>query len=49
MLPGVALTLFDRHPERAEALAVAARATEGIGEVTVAPDARAAVGMPTSS
>jgi ornithine cyclodeaminase/alanine dehydrogenase-like protein (mu-crystallin family) len=43
VLPGVALTLFDRHPERADALAVAARETQGIGEVTVADDARAAV------
>ena len=43
MLPGVALTLFDRHPERAEALAAAARETDGIGEVTLAADARAAV------
>ena len=40
---GLALTLFDRHPERAEALAVAARETDGIGEVSLAPDARAAV------
>jgi ornithine cyclodeaminase/alanine dehydrogenase-like protein (mu-crystallin family) len=37
------LTLFDRHSERAEALAVAARGTDGIGEVTLASDARAAV------
>jgi ornithine cyclodeaminase/alanine dehydrogenase-like protein (mu-crystallin family) len=43
VLPGVALTLFDRHPERAEALAGIARETAGIGEVTVAPDARDAV------
>ncbi len=43
VLPGVALTLFDRHPERADALGGAARATEGIGEVMVAPDARSAV------
>jgi ornithine cyclodeaminase/alanine dehydrogenase-like protein (mu-crystallin family) len=43
VLPGVTLTLFDRHPERAEALGVAAREREGIGEVTVAPDARTAV------
>ena len=43
VLPGVSLTLFDRHRERAEALAVAARETEGIGAVTLAPDARAAV------
>jgi ornithine cyclodeaminase/alanine dehydrogenase-like protein (mu-crystallin family) len=43
VLPGVALTLFDRHLERAEELAVAARATDGIGEVALAADARAAV------
>jgi alanine dehydrogenase len=44
VLPDVALTLFDRHPERAEALAGSARETEGIGEVAVAVDARSAVG-----
>ena len=43
VLPGVALTLFDRHPERVEALAAEARATDGIGSVAVAVDARAAV------
>lgn len=43
LLPGVRLTLFDRHPDRAAGLADAARATTGIGEVTVAPDARSAV------
>ncbi len=43
LLPGVALSLFDRHEDRAEGLAEAARATDGIGEVSVAPDARAAV------
>jgi ornithine cyclodeaminase/alanine dehydrogenase len=43
VLPGLSLTLFDRHPERAEALADAARETEGIGEVTVVTEARAAV------
>ena len=43
VLPGVALTLFDRHPERAAALAAEARATEGIGPVAVAADSRAAV------
>jgi Predicted ornithine cyclodeaminase, mu-crystallin homolog len=42
-LPGVALTLFDRHPERAAALAEAARATDGIGTVRLAPDARTAI------
>lgn len=43
VLPGVALALFDRHLERAEVLGTAARETEGIGQVTVAPDARSAV------
>jgi ornithine cyclodeaminase/alanine dehydrogenase-like protein (mu-crystallin family) len=43
VLPGVALTLFDRHRERAEVLGVAARATAGVGEVAVAADARLAV------
>ncbi len=42
VLPGVALTIFDRHPERAAALATEASATEGIGAVAVAPDPRAA-------
>ena len=43
VLPGVELRLFDRHPERAAALADLARATDGIGSVTVAPESRAAV------
>jgi ornithine cyclodeaminase/alanine dehydrogenase-like protein (mu-crystallin family) len=43
VLPGVALTIFDRHPDRAEGLAAAARGTEGIGSVTIQPDARSAV------
>ena len=43
VLPGVELTVFDRHPERAEALASEARRTEGIGAATTAPTARAAV------
>lgn len=43
VLPGVALSLFDRHPERAAALAAEASATEGIGAVMIAPDPRAAV------
>ena len=42
-LPGAELTVFDRHPERAAALADAARATDGIGGATVAPTARDAV------
>jgi len=43
VLPGVALTLFDRDRDRAEALATDARATAGVGSAAVAPDARAAV------
>ncbi len=43
LLPGVTLSLFDRHEERAAALAEAARGTAGIGDVLVAPDARTAV------
>ena len=43
VLPGVELTLFDRHPERAAALAGVARPTPGIGAVSVASDARDAV------
>jgi ornithine cyclodeaminase/alanine dehydrogenase-like protein (mu-crystallin family) len=42
VLPGVRLWVFDRHPERAEALADEARRTAGIGAVTVAGDARSA-------
>jgi ornithine cyclodeaminase/alanine dehydrogenase len=38
-LPGVAVTIVDRHPERAEALAETARATPGIGSATAAIDA----------
>jgi ornithine cyclodeaminase/alanine dehydrogenase len=44
VLPGVGLVLFDRHPERAEELADAARRTVGIASVTVAESAREAVG-----
>lgn len=36
-LPGVAVTIVDRHPDRAEALAEAARATPGIASATAAP------------
>ena len=43
VLPDVALTVFDRHPDRAASLAEAARSTEGIGSVAVAGDAREAV------
>jgi ornithine cyclodeaminase/alanine dehydrogenase len=44
VLPGVDLVLFDRHLERAEALALEAGETAGIGSVAVAVSARAAVG-----
>jgi ornithine cyclodeaminase/alanine dehydrogenase-like protein (mu-crystallin family) len=44
LLPGVDLVLFDRHLERAEALAVEAGETPGIASVAVAVSARAAVG-----
>jgi ornithine cyclodeaminase/alanine dehydrogenase-like protein (mu-crystallin family) len=43
VLPGVDLVLFDRHPERAAALAIEARAVDGIAAVSVAGDARGAV------
>jgi ornithine cyclodeaminase/alanine dehydrogenase-like protein (mu-crystallin family) len=43
VLPGVSLTLFDRHPERAAALAADAEATDGIGSVSVAADSRVAI------
>jgi ornithine cyclodeaminase/alanine dehydrogenase-like protein (mu-crystallin family) len=43
VLPGVELRLFDRHPDRAEALAEAARATNGIAAATAAGSARDAV------
>lgn len=43
VLPGVRLAVFDRHPERAESLALEGRRTEGIAAVTVADDARSAV------
>jgi ornithine cyclodeaminase/alanine dehydrogenase-like protein (mu-crystallin family) len=43
VLPGVELRLFDRHAERAAALADVARATEGIGAVEAAPESRTAV------
>lgn len=42
VLPGLELTIHDRDPERAEALADLARETAGIGTTGVAPSARAA-------
>jgi len=43
VLPGVELAVFDRDPDRATALAEAARRVEGIGAAQVAPSARDAV------
>jgi alanine dehydrogenase len=43
LLPGVEVAIFDRHPERADALVAVARETPGIGAAAAAPDARAAV------
>ena len=43
LLPGVELSVFDRHPDRAEELASAARATPGVGQAKPAPSARAAI------
>jgi ornithine cyclodeaminase/alanine dehydrogenase-like protein (mu-crystallin family) len=42
-LPSVRLAVFDRHPDRAAALADAARSTDGIGEAVSAATARDAV------
>jgi ornithine cyclodeaminase/alanine dehydrogenase-like protein (mu-crystallin family) len=42
-LPGVALRVFDRNPERAAELCVEAVATPGISAAQVVPDARSAV------
>jgi len=43
VLPGATFHLFDRHPERAAALADEARRTEGIGAAIVHETARSAV------
>jgi alanine dehydrogenase len=43
VLPGVELSVFDRHPDRAERLADEARTTPGIGAARVAPESRVAV------
>ena len=45
VLPGLELTVHDRHPDRAEALAGLARETAGIGAVRVAPSARDATSV----
>jgi len=43
VLPGVELVIFDRHPDRAEALAATARTIEGIAAATAGSTARQAV------
>ena len=43
LVPGSTLHLHDRHPDRAAALADAARATSGVGEVLVHTSAREAI------
>jgi ornithine cyclodeaminase/alanine dehydrogenase-like protein (mu-crystallin family) len=43
VLPGVELGVFDRHAERADALALAARDTPGIGSARAASSARDAI------
>src|SRR5947207_1532511 len=43
VIPGLELAIFDRHPERAEALAAAARDTSGIAAARAASSAREAV------
>jgi ornithine cyclodeaminase/alanine dehydrogenase-like protein (mu-crystallin family) len=43
LLPGLELSVHDRHPERAEALAVAARETRGIATARATASAREAV------
>ena len=43
VLPGAEIAIFDRHHDRAVALAAMASATEGIGSARAAPDARTAV------
>jgi len=40
LMPGVEVTVHDRHPDRAKALAAAARLTHGIASATTADDAR---------
>jgi len=43
VLPGVRLSVFDRHPDRSAALAAEAATTVGIAAAAAAPDARTAV------
>jgi ornithine cyclodeaminase/alanine dehydrogenase-like protein (mu-crystallin family) len=43
VLPGVELAVYDRHPDRAEALAAAARTIEGIASAHTRPSAREAI------
>jgi len=40
LLPGAELRIFDRHPERADALRQRARTVAGVGPVHTAADAR---------
>jgi ornithine cyclodeaminase/alanine dehydrogenase len=42
LMPGVSIIVYDRHPDRAAALAEAARGVEGIARATVAASGRAA-------
>jgi ornithine cyclodeaminase/alanine dehydrogenase-like protein (mu-crystallin family) len=44
VLPGVELAIFDRHPDRAEALAAIAKATDGIAAAHASWTAREAIG-----
>ena len=43
LLPGAAISIHDRHPERAERLAERARGLDGAGEIRTTPSAREAV------
>jgi ornithine cyclodeaminase/alanine dehydrogenase-like protein (mu-crystallin family) len=43
VLPGVELAVFDRHPDRAEALAATARTIDGIAAAHTSPTAREAI------
>jgi ornithine cyclodeaminase/alanine dehydrogenase-like protein (mu-crystallin family) len=43
VVPGLELAVFDRHPDRTQGLADEARLVDGIGSVTAAPSAEAAV------
>jgi ornithine cyclodeaminase/alanine dehydrogenase-like protein (mu-crystallin family) len=45
LLPGVDLSIHDRHPERAQALALDVAALEGVGEAIAAPNPTGALGQ----